>query len=636
MNSAGASWLARLDPRRTLRSRLGWLFAMLVVAPLAITTLAGLAIHQERMEQSVLDENRTALAEARNVLVQRTRDAEALANLLAGLSDIRTLEPEKVQVFLDNNKDIWFLGLAEVFGPGKNLLGRSPQSPDFALYAVMAGDPGLAQAYNLEMTSNLVACPFGLALRAFSPVLDPATLQVKGVVAVTYPLTVHFLQTVKERIKADVTLQWKPDGRIVSTLNDSAGRSLEHAWGPDPAGAFAGDSPRQANMEVVAGHTLATASESLKDGAGRPLAVLSVSSDYADIASSGRTTLRLILVASALAFVVAVVLGMLTAGSFTRPISRLAEAIRVMSHGRLDSRVDLDRQDELGDLALAFNDMADALERRTAALSAYASELADANARLRELDRMKSDFISTVSHELRTPLTSVRGFAKVILRDFTRCYNESADGRIPDDERCRRISKNLDIILLESERLTRLINDILDVSKIESGAMAWRDAAVSLDQAVAQAMETASGLAPAKPGPTLSTQLETGLPQHKVDPDRLMQVLINLLSNALKFTPHGSVTVGATRTDAGGVRLWVADTGEGIPPEELDKVFNLFHQVPNGSAAEAGTPGTGLGLAIVRRIVEHYCGRTWAESTRGQGSTFYVEFPAAAVFDEPR
>jgi signal transduction histidine kinase len=631
MSMSGRTWLSRLDPRRSLRVRLEWVFAMLVVAPLAITTLAGMAIHQQRLEQSVLDENRNTLAEARNILVQRTREAEALANLLAGLSDVRSLNQENIQVFLDNNKDLWFLGLVEVFGPDQNLLGRSPQSPEFTHYSVQPGDPGLTRAYGLEQGSDFVSCPFGLALRSLSPILDPATLNVRGVVAVTYPLTVHFLQTVKERVKADVTLQWKPDGKIVSTLTDHAGLSLEHAWWPDPTGAFAGESPRQEDMEELAGRTLATANEPLKDNSGRTLALLLVSTDYADIASSGRTTLRLILVASSLAFVVAVVLGLLTAGSFTRPISRLSEAIRIMSQGRLDSRVDLGRQDELGDLALAFNDMADALERRTAALSSYATELADANARLRELDRMKSDFISTVSHELRTPLTSVRGFAKVILRDFTRCYNESAAGGIPDDERCHRISKNLDIILQESERLTRLINDILDVSKIESGVMAWRDQAVSLEQAVAQALETTASLAAAKPGLTLSARLEPGLPLLRVDPDRLMQVLINLLSNALKFTQNGSVTVGAARTPQKGIRLWVADTGEGMPPEELDKVFNLFHQAPNGSPLELKPQGTGLGLAIVRRIVEHYRGRTWAESTLGQGSTFYVEFPATAV-----
>ena len=625
------SWLSRLDPRRSLRVRLCWAFALLVVAPLSITTLAGMTILQQRLEQSVLQENLAALAEARTELVQRTREAEAKANLLAGLADIRSLNPEAAQVFLDNNRDLWFLGLVEVFGPDKNLLAHSPQSPEMAPFATCSDDPALAGAYSLDLGSDFVARDAGLCLRALSPILDPATLTVRGVVAVTYPLTVHFLQTVKERIKADVTLQWKPDGSILSTLTDSAGRSLSRAWWPDPAETLASGAARQEGMEEVAGRTLATAREPLRDNAGQILAMLAVSTDYAGIALSGRSTLRFILVASAAAFVVAVLLGLLVAGTFTRPISRLASAIRVMSQGRLDSRVELNRQDELGHLATAFNHMADALERRTAALSTYATELAEANARLLELDRLKSDFISTVSHELRTPLTSVRGFAKVIRRDFLICSGEQEKSEDVREERCHRIGKNLDIIIEESERLTRLINDILDVSKIESGAMQWRDQDLSLEKAVRQALEVAAGLGGSRPGPTLGADLEPGLPRLRMDPDRLAQVLVNLLSNALKFTPSGSVTVGAGRTPQGGVRLWVKDTGEGIPPEELDNVFDLFHQAGNGARPELKPQGTGLGLAIVRRIVGHYNGRTWAESALGQGSTFYVEFPASTA-----
>jgi signal transduction histidine kinase len=634
MTAAGPSWLSRLDPRRSLRVRLEWVFTLLVVAPLAITTLAGMAIHQERLEESVRSANLAALAEARNVLVQRAREAEAQANLLAGLSEVRSLDPETVQVFLDNNRDLWFLGLAEVFGPDHARLGGSPQSPELAAFATRPVDPGLARAYALELGSDIVAFDAGLALRAVVPILDPATLTVRGAVAVTYPLTGHFLQTVKDRVKADVTLLWKPNGEIVTTLADGAGRSLERTWWPDPAEALATGAPRQEEMEVANGRTLATASEPLRDSAGRTLAVLAVSTDYAGIAQSGRSTLRLILVASGLAFAVAVLLGLLTAASFTRPISRLAGAIRIMSQGRLDSRVDLKRQDELGDLALAFNDMADALERRAAALSTYATELAEANVRLLELDRLKSDFISTVSHELRTPLTSVRGFAKVIRRDFTICSGDMHKSGEVRDERCQRIGRNLDIIIEESERLTRLINDILDMSKIESGAMQWRYSTVALETVVRQALEMAAGLAGSKPAPALAASLEPNLPRVRMDPDRLMQVLINLLSNALKFTPAGSVTVGAGRTPEGGVRLWVQDTGEGIPPEELDTVFNLFHQAGNGSRPGLKPQGTGLGLAIVRRIVEHYNGRTWAESTPGQGSTFFVELPASATAHE--
>ncbi|HOU12663.1 MAG TPA: response regulator [Anaerolineae bacterium] len=264
-----------------------------------------------------------------------------------------------------------------------------------------------------------------------------------------------------------------------------------------------------------------------------------------------------------------------------------------------------------------------------------------------EVDKMKTDFISTVSHELRTPLTSVVGFAKLIQKAFER---DIAPLVPVEDKRAgraaQRISDNLDIIVLESERLTRLINDVLDIAKIEAGKVEWHIDNIQIAQGVQSAVAAVSALAQDK-GLRVEVDIEPELPLVSADPDRIVQVITNLLSNAIKFTDKGGIGVQVRRYDlsAEGVLLppadfadkmrdlpagpWlmvsVKDSGIGIAPENFQKVFEKFQQV--GDIMTGRPKGTGLGLTISKEIVEYHGGRIWVESELGQGSTFRFVLP---------
>jgi len=231
-------------------------------------------------------------------------------------------------------------------------------------------------------------------------------------------------------------------------------------------------------------------------------------------------------------------------------------------------------------------------------------ELVLANKRLKELDKLKSDFVSMVSHELKTPLAAMRTSAQVLnMRDA--------------GEKTK--AEMLDIILRNIDRQTNLVNDLLDLSRIESGRMKLKMGCVSLDSVIADSIESVKQAAIEK-GIKLNVELPEDISSVKADRERLTQVIINLLNNAIKFTPRSGEISIKTRELNGQVEVKVSDTGTGIPAEDLDKVFEKFYQADSTLTREAG--GTGLGLAICRGIIEAHNGHIWAESELGKGSTF--------------
>ncbi|MFA6021623.1 MAG: ATP-binding protein, partial [Rhodospirillales bacterium] len=246
-------------------------------------------------------------------------------------------------------------------------------------------------------------------------------------------------------------------------------------------------------------------------------------------------------------------------------------------------------------------------------LEAASAELKAANERLTELDRLKDDFVSTVTHELRTPLTSIRSFSE-ILRDN------------PDLDLTQR-QEFLRIVVEESERLTRLINQVLDLAKVEAGSLGWDIRPMDAVEVMEAALAATRRLAQDK-GIVIEEQLPKAPLQVLADRDRLIQVLINLLSNAVKFTPQSSGRIRAELVERDdGVLFTVSDNGPGVPEAHHEAIFDKFRQV---SDKQTGKPsGTGLGLAISRGIVEHLNGRVWVESQPGFGATFHVLLPRA-------
>jgi len=258
------------------------------------------------------------------------------------------------------------------------------------------------------------------------------------------------------------------------------------------------------------------------------------------------------------------------------------------------------------------------LEEKQRELEAATASLRAANERLQELDRLKDDFISTVTHELRTPLTSIRAFSE-ILHD---------NPELDPAERHR----FLGLVIKESERLTRLINQVLDLAKLESGLAEWHSAQIDLREIVDDAVGATSQLFKSR-GVAIEARMPPGEARVVGDRDRVMQVLLNLLSNAVKFSPprSGRVEVRLDREGAGW-RVDVADNGVGISAEDQAVIFDKFRQV--GDTLTKKPAGTGLGLAICRQIIERLGGRLSVSSAPGQGSVF--SFALAAAAQEPR
>lgn len=258
-------------------------------------------------------------------------------------------------------------------------------------------------------------------------------------------------------------------------------------------------------------------------------------------------------------------------------------------------------------------------------------ELEAAQRRLQKLDQLKSDFLSSVSHELRTPLTSIRGFAHLVEREFSRSFAPTARNDAGLHKKSERIRENLEIILKESDRLTRLINDVLDLAKIEAGRIEWRDAPVQVAMLIPDAVNAVRGIFEQKPGVELQIDTQDGLPLFVGDADRMLQVLVNLLNNAAKFTDQGVVKVQAFLNPENQIQIDISDSGIGFPPEEADAIFDKFQQAKHGDTLMDRPKGTGLGLAISREIVERHGGGIRAQSQPGKGSVFTVLLPPATA-----
>jgi PAS domain S-box-containing protein len=233
---------------------------------------------------------------------------------------------------------------------------------------------------------------------------------------------------------------------------------------------------------------------------------------------------------------------------------------------------------------------------------------------LRDVDRLKDEFVSIVSHELRTPLTSIRGSLQLVLDD----PQGIAD---PDQQQL------LNVALNNCERLIRIINDILDVSKIEAGRMQLQLTPTAVAQVVHAAAQVVGAVARSAQV-QLAIDIDEGLPAIDVEADRLVQALVNLISNAVKFAPaESTVTVRATRHGTGEVAISVQDRGPGIAPDDLARLFQKFQQVDASASRRKG--GTGLGLVIAKALIEQHAGRVEVQSVVGEGSRFTIVLPAS-------
>jgi len=243
-------------------------------------------------------------------------------------------------------------------------------------------------------------------------------------------------------------------------------------------------------------------------------------------------------------------------------------------------------------------------------------ELSAGSDNLERVNQIQLDFLSNVSHELRTPLTSIKSLCEILLM-----FGD-------DDAETRQ--EFLQNINEECDRLLRLINNILDFSKLESGKMEWHAESVDMGEVISTATNVMLGMAQAK-GLALESEVPEDLPYLNADRDKLVQVVTNLIGNAIKFTDEGEISIGFECSN-GELLTYVSDTGIGIADENHELVFEKFKQV--GDILTDKPSGTGLGLSICREIINHHEGRIWVESELGKGSTFYFTLPLNSQDDE--
>ena len=316
----------------------------------------------------------------------------------------------------------------------------------------------------------------------------------------------------------------------------------------------------------------------------------------------------------------AVVTSVLLARNLVRPIESIQAAAASMGSGALNQRIEVKSRDELGALADEFNRMAARLQeyyanlesevqQRTSELATALKELDQKSRELEAASRHKSEFLANMSHELRTPLNAISGFSQVLRRQLF--------GEINDKQ-----AEYLDDILASARHLLSLIDDVLDLAKVEAGQIELKLAPFSLPETLENGVVIIRERA-TKAGVTVSLSAD-GVGTIVGDERRVRQVIFNLLSNAVKFTPSGG-SIAVTATQAGGeVQVSVRDTGPGIAPEDQARIFEEFQQAEAGKEQHEGT---GLGLALSRRMVELHGGRIWVDSQPGSGSTFTFTLP---------
>lgn len=283
-------------------------------------------------------------------------------------------------------------------------------------------------------------------------------------------------------------------------------------------------------------------------------------------------------------------------------------------HARAAATGDLTQSVEaMGDLSDSFGQMLERLRESQEGLVRKRQEQEETLERLRRLNQIKDEFLQVVSHDLRSPLTAVIGYASMLL--------DEDDGRMPYEHR-----QALEVILRASQREMDLVNDLLDLARIESGKVQMNRLPGRVSEVLAESRMTMLGYAGDRRS-TIELLVPLDEPRVLMDRGRILQVVNNLLSNAIKFSDPGAKVEMGLEAGDDGIMVYVRDGGQGIPPEELPILFEKFAQ--GRSKARKGKAGSGLGLAISKQIVEMHGGRIWAESEAGSGSTFYFTLPVA-------
>ena len=330
----------------------------------------------------------------------------------------------------------------------------------------------------------------------------------------------------------------------------------------------------------------------------------------ASVAAANRSTLILMAISAVALMLVALLLGFVISWSFILPVQKAHGFVSEVAKGNFAATINVPNRDEFGALAAHMNHMSQELHRLYEVQHQASQELQRLNERLQQASKAKSNFLANMSHELRTPMNAILGFVEMMLDEMY--------GEVPPDLR-----EPLTDVQTNGKHLLRLINDVLDLSKIEAGRMELVLSEYSVQDVVEAIRASLQSLALEK-GLQFVATVEDDIPLAFGDGKRITQCLMNLVGNALKFSKRGRVTL-AVEQQGKDLLYQVSDTGIGIPKDELENIFGEFQQVDTAITREFS--GTGLGLNITKKFVEMHGGRIWVQSELGVGSTFFFTVP---------
>lgn len=600
----------------SIRNRLIVAFIALATIPLLVVgIITGVQTFNAESQQALILQHQIAAREAnqihgffqelenalQNVIQDRRLMNETLAQQHIILSGLLSRQSAFDKVFLLNSRGQEIVGVSRSFAIASSDLVSRADADEFRIPATTN-----TIYYSPVRTDDYSGEPI---VTVAIPIEDLVTGQVEGVLVADLRF-VGAQSLVVDEVSSDIQT-----ANSVIYLVDSVNRVVAHN---DPSVTLRGVSftppAKDAIQNGLSGDSavLATAHFDLGDQRFTIVAETPVSQALALAINTAIFTSVLILIT----LVISIIVALWIVNQIVKPISALAVTAQAIRLGDFSKRADVNRHDEIGQFAAAFNDMTDAIQKRESDLIEQAESLRIATARAKEAARIKGEFLANVSHELRTPLNAIIGFSDMLLVGMSGPLNDKQQHKM------ERLKEN-------GERLLALINDLLDLTRIESGRIEMIEKPFSpraLTERITAQMESLAVTSKLR----FETNINPAVPDMiNGDEKRVEQVLVNLLSNAFKFTKEGSVTLNIDVNHE--EKMWVlsvTDTGIGIPPHAVNIIFEEFRQL-DGSYSRA-YKGSGLGLAITRNLVRMMGGKISVKSVVGSGSTFTVLLPLAA------
>ena len=599
-------------------------FVLVIIASLAVTGWFVLRISENIITLKISEGNRQLARRIAQVAEADMASIEPLLSLLATSIGPRLMEAAEVKAEIDivqkNFPDITSIYVADVEGEQIARTGAEELenvSKIWSFQVAKSGDELVSDVYP-EPTSSKPMRTYTL------PIVDEGT--VIGVLSADISFGRIMLSVMKIGVGKNANvLVVASNGRVVAHTQMEKLEELDLSKLPAVEAVLSGqEGTIKGYTDELGRRVLGTYTPIWELGWG-----VVIQKPLTDIAIEVWQLRATILLAIIAAVLLAVLAGWLMSRQIAKPIRQLASASEKVTQGDLSLSVEVKSSNEIGVLAHSFNQMILSLkksrdelqqwgeklerqvEQRTVDLEQKSRELAGANVRLKEMSQLKSQFLANMSHELRTPLNSILGFSEVL--------QDKMFGELSEKQ-----EEYVNYIGESGQHLLSLINDILDLSKVEAGKLEMQPAEVRFGDLLQNSLTMVKEKA-LNHGIELSLKLEDKIPEIFADERMVKQVVYNLLANAVKFTPDGGKVGLEAVKDGEDIRVTVWDTGIGIKEEDRGKLFKEFQQLDSGR--DKRYQGTGLGLALSKRLVEMHGGRIWVESEVGKGSRFSFTLP---------